>query len=517
MNPFKLEMKSITKTYDTNKVIALSSADFSVKHGTIHALVGENGAGKTTLMRILCGLERKDSGSIFLDGTEIEIKNAKEAYRYGIGMVHQHFRLIEDFTVTENVLLGVEKTGRFGFIDKKQNRKAVSGLACKSGFALDPDSIVAHLTIGQRQKVEILKVLYRSTDLIVLDEPTSVLTEQESEELFEIIRTLRQQGKTVIFISHKLDEIHRVCDDITVMRNGRTVDCGAIDGFDVKRISCLVVGENVSFEKAHQTGTESKTVLKVENMTVANKRGGTEAVRDVTFEIGSGEIHAIVGVAGNGQFQLVEALAGLRRISKGTIKLKDVFLRDMNPRQIRENGIAYIPEDRLREGVSVNSSVWENIFATKYYLPGFSNKGWIYHRKAFREASSLARQYEIKTPSIFTEVGKLSGGNIQKVVLTREFSSNPDVLLVCEPTWGLDIRSTKYVYDILCRLRDEGKALLLISCNLDEVLYLANRISVMYKGEFAVTLDNSPVLTKAFIGEYMLGFGSSNNGRRGTL
>jgi len=508
MNKYMLEMRNICKTYEDNGVVALYNASLFVRKGTVHALVGENGAGKTTMMKILCGIEKKNKGHIFLNGKELEPKSAKEAFKAGIGMVQQHFRLIEDFTVAENVVLGKERSGRFGFINRKKIIEDVARLSHESRLELDPELISANLSAGQRQKVEILRTLYRGADLIIFDEPTTVLTEQEIEELFKIMRTLKKHGKTIIFITHKLDEVFKISDEITILRRGKNIASGDINNFDREKISYLMVGEDIDFEKRASKGIKKEAVFKVEDLCIKGRDDLVDEVKGVSFEIAKGEILGIAGIAGNGQLQLVEALAGLKKVSSGKIMLKDREITNLKVREIRDAGLVYIPEDRMNEGASCESSILENIMATKYYKREFSQNGWIDRRKSYTFANKLIKKYEIKASSPFVKLGMLSGGNIQKVIIAREFSSEPEVLIVCEPTWGLDVRSTKFVYDSLCEMRADGKAILLVSSNLDEVLYLADRILVMYKGELVASLENSKELTKSLIGEYMMGLHS---------
>lgn len=500
-----LEMRDIFKTYEDNDVVALDNASLFVREGAVHALVGENGAGKTTMMKILCGIEKKDKGHISLKGKSFEAKSTKEAFNAGIGMVQQHFRLIEEFTVAENVVLGQERHTKFGFVDKKKNSEEVLKLSIESGLELDPELIAANLSAGQRQKVEILRTLYRGANLIILDEPTTVLTEQEIEELFKTIRTLKMQGKTIIFITHKLDEVFKISDEVTILRHGKNIASGDINNFDREKISYLMVGEDIDLERPALNPQKGEVIFRVKNLLVKGINDFENEVKGVSFEIAKGEILGIAGIAGNGQLQLIEALAGLRKVSSGEITLKDEEITNLKVRDIRDAGLAYIPEDRMKQGASCESSILENVIATKYYKSEFSKNGWIDRKKSYTFANKLMKKYAIKAPSPATKVGLLSGGNIQKVIIAREFSSDPEVLIVCEPTWGLDVRSSKFVYDSLLQMRTEGKAILLISSNLDEILYLADRILVMYKGEIIASFENSEKLTKSLIGEYMLG------------
>lgn len=528
MSEYKIEMRGIHKTFEQNQVVALRDATLFVRKTKVHAVVGENGAGKTTLMNVLCGIEKFDRGSVFLDGQSVFIKSTKEAFKAGIGMVHQHFRLIDDFTVAENIVLGVEKTGRMGFIDKNKIHKEIYQLSNESGLEVSAEARISTLSIGQKQKVEILRMLYRSTDLIILDEPFSVLTEQEIEELFKTIRKLQKQGKTLILISHKLEKVMQIADEITILRNGSNVESGDIANFDKERISYLMVGENINLENTLgiQQSTAGRSygdkLFTVEKLTVKQQQDRPadtvvkqmDEVKEVSFEIRAGELLAVVGVAGNGQRALAEGMMGLREVASGKIFLRNRELTHLNVRSIRKNGIVYIPEDRINEGSSTESNIIENILSTKYFYKEYSKKGWINNQHAADSVQSLIDQYGIKASSLYAKIGMLSGGNIKKVILAREFSSQSEVLIVCQPTWGLDVRSTKFVYDTMVKMRTDGKAILLISNNLDEVLYLADRILVMFKGTFVAELENKPGLSKAYIGEFMMGLHLKDNQRQ---
>ncbi len=502
-----LEMLKIRKRYEVNDVLALNDAEIRVKQGTIHALVGENGAGKTTLMKILCGIEKKDAGEIWLNGDKVDIRNPRHSFSLGIGMVHQHFRLIDDFTVAENVVLGVEITRKFGFISLRDVILAVKRLSKDSGLMIEPSLKVRELSMGQRQKVEILKLLYRGADIIVLDEPTSVLTEQEITDLFNAVRRLKAQGKTIIFISHKLKEVREISNEITVLRKGKTVQTGKTEELNEKEIAYAMVGEEIPLEIKTSKGLSmpKRAILHVRDLHVKDRRGLVEEVRGISFDVKAGEILGIAGVAGNGQKELVEALFGIRKASSGSVFIDGKDVTSSSIRVHRENGMAYIPDDRIGEGSCPTSSIVENIIADRYYKPVLSNRSWIDISAARRMAGTLVKEYDVRTSSIYSTIGMLSGGNIQKIIIAREFSSNPKVLIICEPTWGLDIRSTKFVYDRLMEMKINRKAILLISSNLDEILDLSDRILVIYEGEIVADFNNTAVLTKAVIGEYMMG------------
>jgi simple sugar transport system ATP-binding protein len=510
MEEYILQMKNIHKIYESNKVAALKGANLLVKKSRIHALVGENGAGKTTMMKILCGIEPKKEGEIVLDGKELNITDPHQGFKHGLGMVHQHFTLIEDFTITENIALGIEKT-KAGFIDQETVEEEIYRLSTESGLIVTPEMKVKNLSIGEKQKVEILRVLYRGAKIIILDEPTSVLTEQETEELFSTIRTLKNQGKTIIFISHKLGEVKKISDDITILRNGKTVESGNIKNYTKEKISYLMVGEKIDiYRKTNFNVKKEKpeTLLEVQNLFI-NDQENVERVSDANITVGKGEIVGIAGVAGNGQLYLTESLMGLVKPRKGRVILCNKDITNLSVRQRREAGLSYIPEDRMRVGVSTSSTVLENVIATRYYKRDFSKKGWLNYGNTSSFVKSLVEKYHIKTPSLNIKVGMLSGGNIQKVIISREFSSDPQVLIVCEPTWGLDVRSIEFVYSSLIKMKEKNKGILLISGNLDEILNLSDRILVMYCGKIVASLKNSSKLTRAEIGEYMMGLRSN--------
>jgi len=507
VGPYAIEMEGISKVFETNRTVALDRARFRVSKGAIHALVGENGAGKSTLMKILCGLERKNAGEILVDGIPKEIRSVKEAYANGIGMVNQQFHLIEDYTVLENILLGVEKTNRWGLIDRRESAKEVQKLIEMSRLELPAGRKVSELTMGQRQLVEILRILNRAVEILILDEPTSVLSPREIDWLFSIIRELRARGKTIIFISHRLDEVFELCDSITILRNGRDIAEGTLSDFDKKQVSFLMIGEPLGALNPKRSPKQCPVLLRAENLSVRDADRKTEVVRSVNMMLRGHEIAALVGVSNNGKQELVEALSGLRETSSGNIYLKDKKMTGSTPRGFRKAGIAFIPEDRVRMGASVSSSVLDNILATKYFEAPYTKRGWINRKEAGKTAESLIREYRIKGASVHAPLATLSGGNIQRVILAREISSDPSVLILCEPTWGLDHRSCDHIYERLYELAESGKAVLIVSSYLDEALRLANRIFVIYKGEIIAELENSSSLTKIAIGELMLGLG----------
>jgi simple sugar transport system ATP-binding protein len=505
MQNYILEMKNIHKIYSVNNVTALKNATLKLEKGKVHALVGENGAGKTTLMKILYGIEKMDSGEIILRGKDVKIDNAKTAFELGIGMVHQHFKLIDDFNIAENISLGIEKKNKYGMIEFKKIQNEISDLSCKSGLDLDPCTKVRDLSIGEKQKVEILRTLYRGAEIIILDEPTSVLTEQEIQRLFNTIKMLKNQGKTIIFISHKLEEVKKISDQITVLRNGETVFTGDTAKTNIEEISRLMVGENITFEKLKCTDKKGENIFSIEELYVKDMEDQYFKVKGISLNIKAGEIVGLAGVDGNGQKELIRAITGLSKIEKGSVFLNKKNISDYSTRMRREAGMSYIPKDRVMEGSSPESNILENEISTKYFKDDVSKNGWINREKSLDLTKFLIKEYDIKTPGINIMVGMLSGGNIQKVVISRELSSEPELLIACEPTWGLDIRSQKFVYDQLEKIRNEGKSIFLISGNLDEIMYLSDRILVIYDGEIVKNFDNHRNLTKMEIGKYMMG------------
>ncbi len=505
MNKYIVEMIGICKRYPSNGVVALDHADLRVRDGSIHALVGENGAGKTTLMKVLCGFVKEDAGEIWLKGKKVCVRDPAHAFSLGIGMVHQHFKLIEDFTVAENVVLGVEPTRGYGFVSRRDMYSVVTRISEESGLKVDPYTKVCDLPMGERQKVELLKVLYRNVDVIILDEPTSVLTEDEVENLFRTMRMLKAKGKTIIFITHRLNEVTEISDEITVLRNGKTVKIAKTSEISESQISYAMVGEEISVRN-HKSPSKlgERVILRVQDLHVGNN--GIEIVKGISFDIRAGEIVGVAGIAGNGQHQMVEAIFGIRRPSKGKVLINGKNVTSSTPRAHREAGMAYIPDDRMGEASCGMANIMENLIADRYHDTAFSHRGWIDINFAKTFAKTLVSEFNIGTHSIDSNVGELSGGNIQKTIIARELSSDPDLLIVCEPAYGLDVRSTKFIYDTLLEMKRRHKAILLVSTNLDEILSLSNRILVIYKGKIVATFDNDvESLTKTEIYEYMMG------------
>lgn len=471
-------MRGIVKRFPT--VIALNGVDFRVKRGEVHALLGENGAGKTTLMRILYGMYHPDEGEIFIEGRKVNIGSPKDALKLGVGMVHQHFMLIDRLTVLENIALSLEGI-RVSF-DEIRNR--VNELSRKYGLKINLDAKIWQLSVGEQQRVEILKTLYRDVKLLILDEPTSVLTPIESEELFKSLRNMVELGKSIILITHKLDEALRVSDSITVLRRGKIIvselkrdEASKLD------IVSMIVGRSLDFKSSRikKGVSEAMAVLEVDSLRVLDDKGNI-AVKDISFTLRKGEILGIAGVAGNGQKELVEALTGLRKIEKGSIKIFGIDVTNNPTERITGLGVAHIPEDRLRYGVALDLSIADNIIM-KLYRKKFSRRFFLDEAAIKKEASRLIQDFEIVAPDIGAPASFLSGGNIQKLIVARELSMNPKILIASNPTSGLDVASTNYVHWVLHRLRTSGSSILLVSEDLDEILALSDRIIVMRDGK----------------------------------
>ena len=498
-----LEMQHIMKIY-SNGVVANEDVSLELKKGEIHALLGENGAGKSTLMKVLFGIETPDHGKILLNGKETVIRSPQDAIEKGIGMVHQHFMLVPSLSVAENIILGVEPRKQKLFIDMKQAEKAAKEIAEKYNFAIDVTARVEEIPVGIKQKVEILKALYRVADILILDEPTAVLTPQETEELFIQLEKLRDDGRTVIFISHKLDEIKRICDRATIMRNGKsmvTYEVGEISTSDMSR---LMVGREVVLTFEKDPPRLQKTMLEVKDLVAYNAQG-VQKVRNLSFEVRGGEILGIAGVEGNGQTELVDVLTGLSGRYTGTILLKGEDIRKESIRSIREKKLAHIPEDRMASGCAAHLNIQENMFANQYTDPRFSGKFLLKTKAIQARAQELIKEYLVKCKSQKQEVGMLSGGNIQKVIVAREFSTGPDVIIANQPTRGIDVGATEFIRKKLLEFRDNGCAIILISADLNEIFSLSDRLAVMYKGNFSGLFQQVDQVTEEELGQYMLG------------
>ena len=501
-----LEIKGVTKRFPG--VLANDNIDFKLALGEIHALLGENGAGKTTLMNIVYGLYTPDEGEIFINGKLVEIQDPNDALTHGIGMVHQHFMLIPVMTVAENLMLGHEVTrgmplGPLSRVDRRRVSKEITALAEERGLPIEPDAYVQELSVGQQQRVEILKALYRGADILIMDEPTAVLTPQETEELFEVLRSLVDQGKSIIFITHKLKEVLKVADRITVLRDGSVVGTTEPQNTTESELAAMMVGREVLLRVEKSPAKPGEDVLTVQALQVVDDRDQV-VVRDVSFSVREGEILGIAGVQGNGQTELVEALTGLRQIGGGQIVLNGHEVTNKRPRTITEAGSAHIPEDRHKHGLVLVYQVDENLVLQTYYRPPFAS-GLTVNLKAIREnAQGLVEQYDVRTPSVATHVGSLSGGNQQKVIVARELSRPVRLLIANQPTRGLDVGSIEFIHRKIVEKRDEGTAVLLVSSELDEIMELSDRIAVMYRGEIVAVVPAEQAV-KEQIGLLMAG------------
>jgi len=481
-----LEMKNITKRFPL--VVANDKVNFTVYKGEIHALVGENGAGKSTLMSILYGLYQADSGQIYFNGKKVNISNPNVAINLKIGMVHQHFMLVPPLTVAENIILGMEPRKNNIFIDMEKAIKKVEELSENMGFKIDPRAKIENISVGTQQRVEIIKVFFRGAEILVLDEPTAVLTPQEVEELFEILRSLKKQGKTIIFITHKLDEVKVLSDRVTVMRRGKVAGVKNTKETNQEEIASMMVGRKVIFKVEKKPLNLGKVALKIEKLEALNNKG-LPAVKNISFEIKEGEILGFAGVEGNGQTELVEVITGLRKASSGKIFLNNQDITDDSPRSIREDKIAHIPEDRRQRGIISNYTVAENLILGSHYRAPF-NRGLKLNFTAINNhANHLIKDFDIRPTEKDNLLKSLSGGNQQKVIVARELYGEPKLLIAAQPTRGLDVGSIEFVHQQILNERGKGKAILLISADLEEILSLSDRIAVIYEGKIVDFLD----------------------------
>ncbi len=496
-----LELRGITKRFPG--VVANDEVDFELAPGEVHALLGENGAGKSTLMNILYGLYTPDEGQVFLRGDKVEIGSPRHAIDLGIGMVHQHFMLIPVMTVAENIVLAHEP--RSGpMLDIREAEREVSQLSQRFGLAVDPSARVEEISVGQQQRAEILKALFRGAEILILDEPTAVLTPQETQELFEIIEALKAEGKSIIFITHKLNEVLEVADRITVLRRGKAVETVPKEGATEEGLARLMVGREVLLRVEKGPGKPTKPLLTIEDLHVLDERG-LEAVRGVSLEVRGGEIVGLAGVDGNGQSELVDAVAGLRNPSDGTIVVSGKDVTGEGCKQSLDAGVGHIPEDRHRRGLVLDFTLAENLALHDYDHAPTSRFGWLYPRKMVKRAKTLLKEFDVRGGGPDTPAGSLSGGNQQKVVIAREVSRNPDVLLAAQPTRGLDVGAIEFVHRRLVTERDEGRAILLVSFELDEILSLSDRILVMYEGQ--IVGEYAPDVSEEELGIAMTGGG----------
>ena len=501
--PYAIEMLHITKRFPG--IIANDDITLQLKKGEIHALLGENGAGKSTLMSVLFGLYQAEEGIIKKDGVEVSIKDPNDANALGIGMVHQHFKLVECFTVLDNIIMGVEPV-KCGFLQKKEAREKVLALSEKYGLQIDPDALIEDITVGMQQRTEILKMLYRDNEILIFDEPTAVLTPQEIDELMAIMKNLAAEGKSILFISHKLNEIMAVADRCTVLRKGKCI--GTVDTKDtsVEQLSAMMVGRDVSFHVEKKPSQPGEVVLDVEHMTVASKIHKNNAVKDVSLKVRRGEIVCIAGIDGNGQTEFVYGLTGLEPLASGRITLCGQDITKMSIRKRNVLGMSHIPEDRHKHGLVLDYSLEDNLVLERYFEPEFTDKAGFLRRDNIRKyAEKLIDQYDVRSgQGPVTIARSMSGGNQQKAIVAREIDKDPELLVAVQPTRGLDVGAIEYIHKQLVAQRDAGKAVLLVSLELDEVMDVPDRILVMYEGEIVGELDPKTT-TQEELGLYMAG------------
>jgi simple sugar transport system ATP-binding protein len=497
-----LEMRNVTKRFPG--IVANADVSFDLRHGEVHALLGENGAGKSTLMNCLYGLYTPDEGEILIKGETVDLGSPRASIDKGVGMVHQHFMLIPVMSVAENIVLAVEPRRSGVLLDTVEAERRVQELSDRFGLAVDPHAMVRDITVGQQQRVEILKALYRGADILVLDEPTAVLTPQEAKELFDIVRGLTAQGTSIIFISHKLNEVLEIADRITVLRRGRLIETLPAAGATEESLARLMVGREVLLRVDKGPSQPADPILRVEGLTVRDERGLLK-VKDVSFDVRAGEIVGIAGVDGNGQTELIDALTGLLHPEAGRIEVEDQDVTRANAHRHFELGVGHIPEDRQRRGLVLDFSIAENVGLHDFRSAPDSRLGWLFPGQMLRRAARLIKEFDVRGGGPRTKAGGLSGGNQQKVILARELDRDPRVLVAAQPTRGLDVGAIEFVHRRLVQERDEGRAILLVSLELEEVLSLSDRILVMYEG--AIVGEYPPTTTEEDLGIAMTGGG----------
>ncbi len=503
MAEYAIEMLNITKKFPG--IVANDNITLQLRKGEIHALLGENGAGKSTLMSVLFGLYQPEEGEIRKDGKKVQINDPNDANELGIGMVHQHFKLVECFSVLDNIILGVETT-KGGFLQKEEAKKKVIELSEKYGLFVDPDALIEDITVGMQQRTEILKMLYRDNEILIFDEPTAVLTPQEIQELMSIMKNLAAEGKSILFITHKLAEIMQVADRCSVLRKGKYIGTVDIKDATPEKLSAMMVGRDVNFVVEKKSAKPGEVVLDIKGMTVASKSHKNNAVNDVSLQVHRGEIVCIAGIDGNGQTEFVYGLSGLEPLKGGTITMNGKDITHMSIRERLTSGMSHIPEDRHKHGLVLDYSLEDNIVLQRYFEPEFTNSLGFLKRKEIREyANGLIEQYDIRSgQGAVTEARSMSGGNQQKAIVAREIDKNPELLIAVQPTRGLDVGAIEYIHKQLVAQRDAGKGVLLISLELDEVMNVSDRILVMYEGEIVGEFDPKKVTVEE-LGLYMAG------------
>ncbi len=497
---YVIEMLNIRKEFPG--IVANDNITLQLKKGEIHALLGENGAGKSTLMNVLFGLYQPEQGEIRVKGKPVKITNPNIANDLGIGMVHQHFMLVDVFTVTENIILGKETT-KAGRIDLKSAEREVRDISERYGLSVDPKAKIADISVGMQQRVEILKTLYRGAEILIFDEPTAVLTPQEIKELIQIMKTLIKEGKSIILITHKLKEIMEVCDRCTVIRKGKGIGTVNVSETNQNELANLMVGREVVFKTEKKPAEPKQDVLEIKDLIVKDSRG-ISAVNGLDLTVRSGEIVGIAGVDGNGQSELIEAITGLRKSESGSVKVNGKEIINFSPRKIFESGVGHIPQDRHKHGLVLNYPIAENMVLQTYYKPPFSKHGILNFKAIYDKARKLISEFDVRTPSEYTLARSLSGGNQQKAIIGREIDRDPDLLIAAQPTRGLDVGAIEFIHKRLIEQRDHGKAVLLLSFELDEIMNISDRIAVIYEGRI-VAVVNPKETTEQELGLLMAG------------
>lgn len=499
---YVIEMLHITKEFPG--IRANDDVSLQLKKGEIHALLGENGAGKSTLMSVLFGLYQPDSGTILKNGKEVNIHDPNDANALGIGMVHQHFKLVHNFTVLENIVMGVETT-RHGVLRMVEAKKKVVELSRQYGLMVDPDKLITEITVGMQQRVEILKMLYRDNEVLIFDEPTAVLTPQEIEELMKIMRGLAAEGKSILFITHKLNEIKQVADRCSVLRKGRFIGTVDVKDTDVEQMAEMMVGRKVSFVVEKGDAQPGDPALTVQNLTMYSRHHGKKLLNNISFSVRKGEIVCVAGIDGNGQSELTYALTGLSMPDGGKVFLNNTEITHASIRHRNDLGMSHIPEDRHKHGLVLDYSLAENLVLKSYYQPKFQSRGFLKFGEIYRYSNELIGKFDIRSgQGAYTAARSMSGGNQQKAIVAREISLNPELLIAVQPTRGLDVGAIEYIHKQLITQRDAGRAVLLISLELDEVMNVADRILVIYEGEIVANLSAKGV-TAQELGLYMAG------------
>lgn len=502
MSQYTIEMVNISKRF--GEILANDNVSLQLKKGEIHALLGENGAGKSTLMSILFGMYQPDQGYILKDGEKVDIKSPNDATTLKIGMVHQHFKLVGIFTVLDNIILGSEPS-KAGFINRKKAKEEISKLSIQYGLHVDLDAKVDDITVGMQQRVEILKMLYRDNNILIFDEPTAVLTPQEIDELMKIMRNLANEGKSILFITHKLNEIMAVADRCTILRKGAYIATVDVDKTTKEELSEMMVGRKVSFSVEKKDVKVGKTVLKVKNLYVASNNHKKDAVKNVSFDVHSGEIVCIAGIDGNGQAELIQAITGLGKMKKGKIFLKDKEITLSTIKKRSRLGMSHIPEDRHKYGLILDYSLENNLVLQKYWMPQFTKVGFLRKGNIRQYAEKLSSEYDVRSASGPISICRqMSGGNQQKAIIARELDKNPELLVAVQPTRGLDVGAIEYIHNKIIQQRDNGKAVLLVSLELDEVMNLSDRILVIYEGEIVAEVNPNETTIQE-LGLYMAG------------